>query len=272
MNVAAIVTWYNPEQRFVENIRSYSAHVMKVIIVDNSTDNNSTLLENEYRTEYLFVGRNVGVAAALNIGYRRAMELGMEWVLTMDQDSAFQDQDIRAYLNPSAEHFKQSRVAVFGPRFYGSSDSHMTECNSVISSGALVNLSAHKISGGYNEKLFIDQVDHEYCIRLKKLGFRILRIGYIWMRHEIGSPITKKRFGKLFTTFNHDAIRRYYITRNTLYMRRYHRMRDVRYLRMLLMDVVNIVAIEDNKLKKLRFMVMGFTDYLKGRMGPLNLQ
>jgi GT2 family glycosyltransferase len=45
-----------------------------------------------------------------------------------------------------------------------------------MSSGNLLNLAAFKQVGAYNESFFIDYVDHEYCLRLKKKRFSILTL------------------------------------------------------------------------------------------------
>ena len=237
MKIAAVVIWFNPDEIMVENIRSYSKYVSKTIIVDNSVRNNSMFIANEQNIEYIALKKNYGIATALNIGYRRAEELGMDWSLTMDQDSSFVESAIKSYLNPNANHFRELNVAVFGPNFEGPLTTSINDCDSVISSGSLVNLTAHNRNFGYNEGLFIDQVDHEYCFRLKKLGYRILRLGYIPMKHTVGSPMTKKILGRTFVTFNHNATRKYYITRNTLYMRRYFGDFGDKHLKLIFMDV-----------------------------------
>jgi len=270
MKIAAVVIWFDPDDTMVENIRSYSRYVTKTIIVDNSIRNNSMFVAKEKNIEYMTLKKNYGIAAALNIGYRRAEELGMDWVLTMDQDSSFAESAIEHYLNPNADHFRELNVAVLGPNFEGPPTDSINDCDSVISSGSLVNLMAHHKNSGYNEDLFIDQVDHEYCFRLKRLGYRILRVGYIPMAHTVGSPMTKKILGRTFVTFNHNAARKYYITRNTLYMRRYFGEFGDKHLKLIFMDVINIIFIEEDKCRKLGSSFKGFWDYFMGRIGPMD--
>ncbi len=62
---------------------------------------NSHLVIGMSGVEYISLGKNRGIATAMNIGYRRAAELGASWVLTMDQDSSFSDEDIKNYLTAS---------------------------------------------------------------------------------------------------------------------------------------------------------------------------
>lgn len=112
MKIVAVVIWFNPNKSMFENICSYSKYVFKTIIIDNSTIDNSVLIEANENIEYISLNKNFGIAAALNIGYKRAEALESDWVLTMDQDSSFSDIDIKNYLNPRADHFKQLNVAV----------------------------------------------------------------------------------------------------------------------------------------------------------------
>ncbi len=91
MNIAAVVIWFNPSLEFLENIKSYSKHVQKIIIVDNSDIDNSILLEEVPDIDYIPCLKNIGVASALNVGYERALASGAEWVLSMDQDSWFDE-------------------------------------------------------------------------------------------------------------------------------------------------------------------------------------
>ena len=273
MKIVAVVIWFNPSKIMIQNIASYSKYVYKTFIIDNSINDNLNLIDkiDEIENiEYFPLRKNIGIAAALNFGYKRAEDLGVDWVLTMDQDSSFMDSDIRHYLDPFSNHFKQFKVAVFGPNFEGPLTNDLIDCNSVISSGSLVSLAAHKVNLGYNEDLFIDQVDHEYCCRLKKLKYRILRVGYISMNHTVGFPLTKKIMGRVFVTYNHNAVRKYYMTRNMLFMRRHYAEFDDKYLKIIFNDILNIIFIEKDKYNKLKSILKGWTDYLRGRMGPMD--
>ena len=207
----------------------------------------------------------------MNIGYKRAEAWESDWVLTMDQDSSFAVSDIDNFLRSDADHFREIGVAIFAPNFDGPRINNLIDCNIVISSGSLVNLVAHAKNSGYNESLFIDQVDFEYCCRLKKLGYRILMVGHISMSHAVGSPLTRKRFGRVFVSYNHNAVRKYYKTRNTLYMRRHFGGKATdKHLKIIFMDIVNIIFIESDKLNKLKAMFKGCLDYFRGRMGPMD--
>lgn len=268
MNIAAVVIWFNPTVEFVKNIESYSKFVYKTIVVDNSSDDNSKLLNEHPEVEYISLKTNTGIGSALNIGYERALGYSAEWVLTMDQDSWFDELAIRTFLDPNSSHFTEKGCAVFSPTFE-EVKAGIAECNSVISSGSLVQLSAHTSIAGYNEKLFIDQVDHEYCYRLKRFGFRILKLNHIVMHHTVGEPITKEFFGMKISSDNHTAIRKYYIARNVLYMRKYFSDFGGQHIKFLLITALKVILVESDKLNKLLYMVRGTRDYILSKMGPV---
>ena len=87
---------------------------------------------------------------------------------------------------------------------------------SVMTSGNLLNLVAFKKTGKFNEKYFIDYVDHEYCFRLQRKGFCIKIFKGSVLLHKLGNMEIKKFSGSTVCFTNHNYIRRYYMTRNRL--------------------------------------------------------
>lgn len=267
MKVAAVVIWYNPVVEFLDNIASYSQHVDKVIVVDNSPTDNSNLFVGHPEIEYLPLLENRGIAAALNIGLRLASEKGMEWALTMDQDSHFDAKDIEAFLNDEAEHFKQSNVAIFAPITNQNQLKGSRDIDCTITSGSLTNLSIFRDSTGFDESLFIDEVDHEYCYRMKRHGHRIVRLDDIFMHHRLGDPIGVKILGRRFTSSNHGPIRKYYMSRNRLYVRKLYPEFDIPFWKQFVRYIVCVLLLEGQKIPKFLNMARGVIDYKRGKMG-----
>ena len=113
--VAAVIVWFNPEPACAKNLETLQTRVSHVIVIDNSDVNNSHILRSLNRATYIPLYKNTGVAAALNLGCRTAFNLGVEWVLTMDQDSWFRKDVLDLYLDPLAPHFSEADVATIGP-------------------------------------------------------------------------------------------------------------------------------------------------------------
>ena len=82
---------------------------------------------------------------------------------------------------------------------------------------SLVNISIWRELGGFAEELFIDEVDHEYCLRAKSYAYRIMRMGSILIPHKPGE--TREVAGGKIVDW-HPPIRLYYLARNYWYLKR----------------------------------------------------
>jgi rhamnosyltransferase len=83
---------YNPETITIENIHKLLFQSEKIVIVDNGSSNEVIYevirtFQNDERVEIILNEDNLGIAAALNIGVRRAIEMEYAWLATFDQDS-----------------------------------------------------------------------------------------------------------------------------------------------------------------------------------------
>jgi rhamnosyltransferase len=268
--LCAVVVWFHPTAEYARNIFSYSAFVDTVIVIDNSPVQNQGLMPNSGNLVYLWDGENKGVAKALNIGCKRACEIGATWILTMDQDSTFDEADIRRHVEYVG--CADDDVAILSPGF----DSvvvpagEVAECDSAITSGSLVRASAFLRLGGYNEGLFLDEVDHEFGYRLRRKGYRVLRVGGVYMNHKLGEPIRKRFLWRHIRSTNHGHLRKYYMTRSRLYMRKHFGEFGCPYLRMIMVDALKVMLIEKQKTLKLLFMLRGVVDHFRGVKGRLN--
>ena len=175
---AGVVVIYNPELNVFDNISSYVNQVSKLYIIDNSHGINNTLVERLkcFKTaEYIYNNSNIGIAAALNIGARKATTEGFDFLLTMDQDSVASSEMVKTLTEVmvssdkigivAAEHVNLDVREIPKEKF-------TTEILYTMTSGNLLNLAAYLAAGGFKEELFIDHVDHEYCLRLNSRGFK----------------------------------------------------------------------------------------------------
>nr|HPJ21580.1 hypothetical protein [Clostridia bacterium] len=91
------------------------------------------------------------------------------------------------------------------------------DINWCITSGAITNIPVLKKLGGFDEDMFIDLVDFEYCLRLGESGYRIIRANGFVLKQRLGD-LFEKHIGKrrIFVT-NHSPMRVYYYSRNLLY-------------------------------------------------------
>lgn len=287
MKLAGVVVLYNPTKDVVCNIDSYIDSVQKLYIVDNSDNDNSNMFHNN-KIKYISNGENFGIAEALNIGANNAIKDGFEWLLTMDQDSTFEKNDVEKMLvfleKVRDDVFVQSVINTEYDKIGLISPLHITIMNpndqskgidsplNVMTSGNIISLEAFKKIGGFKGWFFIDCVDFDYCLNLRKHKFDIFRLNYIKLNHSLGDGIYKKFLFKRMYSLNHSAVRRYYMVRNRHYLMDLYKDDFPDYCKLELSrtrkEAIKIILCEKDKFKKLMAMYKGYRDYkkrIKGR-------
>ena len=278
VRIAALVILYNPDKNILDNINSYINQVEKVIIVDNSEFSNEGLLTNASfkNFEYIFNNSNLGVAAALNIGAKMAVEQGFDYLLTMDQDSKADEAMVFKLLElmqsterigiVSAEHYDKDIHNPIKPENFS-----VKNVLSTITSGNLLSLNAYKITGGFLDQLFIDHVDNEYCLRLNQKNYKVIKTNEVLVFHKLGDSNHKKLFRWIFYPSNHSPLRLYYRTRNRLFVDKLHGKSFPEYVkrdrRNFIRELFEIIVFEKNVWEKTSMIIKGYIDYKKNRFG-----
>lgn len=233
--IAAGVILYNPDLvRLKENIEAIYQQVEHLVLIDNNS-NDIKVIESEYchydKITIIKNEKNLGIAKALNQAMLFCQSKGYTWVLTLDQDSVCPSNLILEY----KKYLGIPNVAIISPviddRNMRKSPTEKRFANSVeeidkcITSANLTNIDIWNSIGRFDELMFIDLVDLEYCKRVIQNGYKILRINTVILLHEVGH-ITEPKFlfWKIFI-MNHSAFRKYYIARNILYFAKKHRTR-----------------------------------------------
>ena len=94
------------------------------------------------------------------------------------------------------------------------SPSELVEADFLITSGCLVPLAAYEAVGAFDENLFVDFIDMEWCFRAQALGYKSYGICSAVMPHELGIGVGGSAFG--MTVLDYSPVRRYYFARNTI--------------------------------------------------------
>ncbi|MFK3710746.1 glycosyltransferase family 2 protein [Leclercia adecarboxylata] len=271
--LGCVVVWYNPSKKELNNIKSYYAHVDKIYIVDNSDSDNSGLLNSQdfsaEKIEYHPNLTNIGIASALNKGCLSAIEDGFEWVMTMDQDSTFPEHEITKLVNEFEAKVKVYKdIAIVAPRTSDLQPHGFVE--KVITSGNIVNLHAYKQVGGFDDELFIDEVDHDFCFKLMQANYKIFLLSNVRMAHSLGnSKIHNFIFNYKFHVMHHSPVRKYYIIRNRLVVRKRYPAYTRRYIKDNIHLLISIILFESNKLEKIINVARGYFDYKKNKLGKI---
>lgn len=253
-----IVT-YNPNiERLRMNIESIYKQCKNFIIVDNGSNNidEITKLIKSYNITLIKNIENLGIAAALNQIMSMLQSRRIEWVLTLDQDSVAEKDMLKKYISFAGEANVGIVCPIIKDRNIGF-ETLVNETASVldkcITSGALTNISVWEKVGKYDEQMFIDWVDFDFCIRVRKFGYNIIRVNNAILIHEIGKITYSSFFGFKIEVQNHSAFRKFYMAQNIIYIsRKYHNNRiSVRTILRLLKIIILVILYESNKKDKL---------------------
>src|SRR6187551_853601 len=276
--IFGVVILYNPSGDLIGNIRSYVTVLDLLIVIDNSDKDHAFLpvLRNHFPSiQYVKNDDNVGIAKALNQAAAIALKEKGKWLLTMDQDSRFAEGSIEKLV--AMTDVVPTDIAIITPvhvnkdvvlKPYAQSWQLIKK---TMTSGNLLNLKAFETCGPFEEKLFIDYVDHEYNFRLRKAGFKLVLVNTSHLLHNLGDIDSYKFAFFSMKTTNHSADRRYYISRNRLYVIcKYFTFAPKFFFKELhqqFVDCLRILFLEKNKASKFRAVMAGTKDWLFGNYG-----
>ncbi|OGU29109.1 MAG: hypothetical protein A2X67_03110 [Ignavibacteria bacterium GWA2_55_11] len=277
--VAAVVVLYHPSSILLENLSTYRQQVDHVFVVDNSEH-----LERELTAtiaamrgvEYVSNGRNLGIAAALNIGAGLALRRRCSFLLTMDQDSAATPGMVQKLVVYASGHPKAGLVTPFhmdrnAPETLMGPD--IEKVVTTMTSGSLLNLAAYSDAGEFLEKLFIDYVDDEYCFRLQSRGYQVVRLRTAILHHSLGHMTVRKFFGRTVRPTHHSPERYFYQARNRVYLRSRYRDQFPQYFRyeskLQLGRLTKMILFERHRFRKCVMVVRGTVAGLRGDFSQL---
>jgi rhamnosyltransferase len=277
---------YNPDSLLEENIRALLTEVANLIVVDNGSEPSNrsvtAALAAACGFDVIWNKENAGLAAALNTGIRRAfLNEDYAWIATFDQDSKVSAGFSEAILAAYDSCPFRDEVALIGPRHMLSSErpaerppednARFQEIPVTLQSGSLFSRSALKNVALFDESFFIDYVDFEFCLRLRKRGFRIIEATRALLFHRVGTPTTHTFFNKTCMVFNHSPVRRYYAARNRLRVYARYLLSDPRWIGhdawSWFKEIIKLTLFEKDPLEKLGYMARGAWDALRGRSG-----
>jgi len=233
MRVAVIVL-FNPDLvRLKQCVFSIVDQLDYLIFINNSSIRNPLRDANSKFIDIECVA-NIGIAAAQNIGLKKALEISAKYILLSDQDTIFP----LNYLNEMTATIDSIAdagcvvpvlvddrggvtVSPFKIRKWGMkwrlrpSQFGQVTLVEAPASGMLIKADVVSKIGLMREDLFIDLVDLEWCWRVSYNKLKILGICGVAINHRLGNNKIKLPF-KIVNS--RDPIRTYYISRNTLFL------------------------------------------------------
>lgn len=244
------------------------------------------------------IGRNIGIAAAQDIGIRNALEGNYDYVFLSDQDS-IPASDMVWSLQACAEDLKakgieigcicpayfdsiSGRVFSFQVQepthfFYSTISAELAdpwlEVVTAISSGSLIPTSALRRIGGMREEFFIDHVDTEWCHRARAAGLHNFGTARARMNHQLGDAPFKAWYFGWREHSEYSPPRLYYRFRNFMLLCKLPHVPlrwSIRAGWYWLGNAYAHVLFARHPLANLQAIMKGLWDGIRGRSGPVD--
>jgi GT2 family glycosyltransferase len=277
--------------------------VEHILIVDNGSTDGTAEMAYPNNVTVVRHGVNLGTSGAVKTGLEFGRAEGYDWLWVLDADSVPRP-DALALLTRLAEADRAAEwqdigivcashdlvnlgqmlrgrlLTPGGPRLPRlTQDRDYVECDSVIWSGALINLAVVDRVGlpragtlGCWEDLSLDYGDTEYTYRIHRAGYQILVHCDSIIDHPVGRGLHGRILGRDLYSTNHPALRRYLYFRNLVFfwLRLYHRrnwpMLLVWFFYRFAMIVAGILVLESQRGPKIKACLFGIRDGLRGRL------
>jgi rhamnosyltransferase len=301
-NTPALIVTYNPAQGLEQHLDDLYTEFDEIIIVDNGSNTEvRDILAKQIRQrgtalEVIFNDQNLGIATALNQGFSRAIELGYNQIITLDQDSTPKPGMKRALVDGFQDHPNREKLAVLAPviheellgrppryvRAYNKILFERVSCDQgylrnvtfVITSGSLYDLNLYRVIGPFREDFFIDAVDTEYCLRAAQMGYEVSVTCGARLNHALGSRQKRMVLGHEQSPTFHSPIRWYYISRNRVFMLRMYALRFPHWfffeMAVTITWLGRMLLFEDRRLLKLKAFFLGIRDGVGKKSGKIS--
>lgn len=239
MRLHAVVVAYRPDMPALTSLcEALGRNGSAVVVVDNTDDPSLERFTPPAECTLIALGRNAGVAEAFNVGIRHALEAGAEVVVLFDQDSEVPDGFLARLVRPlcagtagvtaplvrsraTGVEYPARRIGRWGQsvavRAGDAEGAEPVPVDIVISSGCAATAAAIAEVGLMDERLFIDFVDVDWCLRCRASGVPVMVVPDAVMEHAIGERVVRAPFG-MYRGIVHGPVRTYYKIRNALLM------------------------------------------------------
>lgn len=232
VRICGVVVTYFPAKDIASQLARIARQVDTLVVIDNSAASGTAAFlvpeTANARAELVLNRRNVGIARALNQGIDFARANAADWVLFFDQDSEPTEDFRTEFMRVFAAYNEAEPLGVIGCNYFLTGQrapryptkavggSNYSPITSVITSGSAYAMTMLARLGPFKDEYFIDCVDTEYCWRARTNGYAVCITTKPLITHAIGTPSSHHVLGRNLTTWNHPALRRYFIGRNNI--------------------------------------------------------
>lgn len=296
--VWGVVICFHPDHELLVQLVARLSPQVATVLVLNNGGMSQTLRSEISCFENLAIydfGENRGIAAALNEGFSRAAAADVSFVVTFDQDSCPEQDHVARLVNHWLDFSLQKdglrKMGAIGPSFYDARNTHfeypfyrasglkviknyascgqtVVEADALITSGMLVPTEIWRNGCRFDENLFIDFVDTEWCFRTGSLGYVHYGCFDVIMKHELSEASPFKFLGLM--VLKYSPIRRYYHFRNCFYLvsRTYVPLAfRIRLVGGLILRFFTLPLVDDKPASSIKSIAAGVLDFMRGKYG-----
>jgi rhamnopyranosyl-N-acetylglucosaminyl-diphospho-decaprenol beta-1,3/1,4-galactofuranosyltransferase len=297
-SIASITVTHNPGELIRRHLDALSAQTRpldELIVVDNaSTDGTVELLRGSYPEAcVLALQHNGGVGGGFAAGLEYSAKRGHDWMWLFDQDSVPSDRALEelltAYAAANCRHHEplgvlasipinpENGLVYFGfawrdrfvPIPVEDRAAQLCYVDTVISAGSLVRREVVERVGLPRSDFFMDFVDHEYNLRVRRHGYAIAIVSRSVVHHTLGRPQRVRCFGRTRFRALQPTWRHYLLSRNETYTI-WHEVGTFRSKIFLLTNffrrIGGLLLFDSEGVVNSRAVVVGFWHGIRGRM------
>lgn len=294
--IPAVIVTHFPDEGFAQRVAAVAAEAKPVLVIDNSADpatvDRLAVLCAEHDVEFLANDENAGLGTALNRAFSLLFSRGHRRAIAFDQDSAPQPGFLAAL---RARHDAATSLAAIGANWHDArrpgvlaahlrprlglpglftrvpATGDLADVTCVITSGTLFDLEVWRKLGGFDEDLFLDLIDTDYCLRAHAAGYCIAVATGARLEHRRGAKRPVRAFGSTWWPAFMPPFRLRLLYRNRLLLFRRHALRQPHWAVFELFYGAKVVGeilfLEDHKAAKLSACLRGTWEGILGRSG-----
>lgn len=226
--VTAVVVTFNRRDvvlKCLDRLLNAAAVPTHVLVVDNaSSDDTAQVVRTAYpRVTVIQTTENLGPAGGFERGMSEAAQLDCNWIMVLNDDCFVEPGTLRHLLDV-AEHADDT-VGIIAPTFREGDKDHLghvwrhlpvsvlsdpvghlarpVDVDMVTFSGPLIRSDLVRCLGAPRGDYFIMWEEWEYCLRLRRRGFRVISVPGCYIEHPGGGSLGSPPWREYYQARNH---------------------------------------------------------------------
>lgn len=275
--IIGVVALYKPQKSEILNIEKYIEDLDYCYLADDSGEDNSEIFTDfieryKGKAEYYANNKNIGLCASANNAIIKAVSRGADWVLIMNPDGTFSTDAIKIY-RKYLKNKNLDDVAIIAPVF--NIDRHPRQAGTgtheityADMTGCLYNTRVLNKIGLFDLKTYFYGLDAEYCLRVKKSGYKIIECSEAVLNHCPAKTHEIKLFGKRIFAYGFDPPDRYYYQfRSAYYIHQKYGLNRTDFF--MIYKLIKVVILFKNKKTYYQLIKEGVKDAKSGYYGSI---